>query len=63
MLSGGGFAIADKIDKLRNHEGPIFIVEYDESCETLCAKVMFENKDFAMTREEYTRWEAENLSP
>lgn len=39
--------------------GPLFVVDYDESCETLCAKVTFRNKKFAMTREEYRRWQAE----
>jgi len=42
--------------------GPLFIVDYDESCETLCAKVTFGNKGFAMTREEYRRWQAEQAN-
>lgn len=42
--------------------GPMFIVDYDESCETLCAKMTFSNKGFAMTREEYRKWQIEQAN-
>lgn len=42
--------------------GPLFVVDYDESCETLCAKMTFSNKRFAMTREEYRKWQIEQAN-
>lgn len=57
LFSGWLAVMSGLIGEIRAHKGPMFIVEYDENCETLCAKTSFGNKRFAMTREEYRQWQ------
>jgi hypothetical protein len=57
LITCGLFITANGIKDAIDHKGPMFVVDYDESCQTLCAKVSFGNKSIAMTREEYRQWQ------